>query len=111
MCTILIVDDNQDYLDLCRLGISYIFKDIKFTQIFTAGNPQDALKIYYENLPQYILTDYHMPAMSGKEFLDTIYKDSEVKKPIKAWIMSSDEVEDLGEIPFLPKKQILAGAN
>lgn len=111
MCSILVVDDNPDYLDLVKFGISKIFSDIQFTEIHMAENGEEALDLYKQHLPEYVLTDFNMPGMSGEEFLQAIFS-SDLRKPVKAWIMSNayDLVVDLEGVGFIPKSKLL-GSN
>lgn len=106
MCTIptiLIVEDNEDYLLLVQTRIKKLFNGT----ILTAKNGQEALEIYYRELPDYVLTDFCMPIMNGKFFLETIYKDKAVKKPRQAWLMSSENVEDTFEdFSFILKENL-----
>jgi CheY-like chemotaxis protein len=71
--------------------------------VYTANSGEEALEVYENYLPDYVITDYHMSGMTGKEFLEKIYSSS-LKKPLESWIMSSDKIDVEN---FIPKSQLV----
>jgi serine phosphatase RsbU (regulator of sigma subunit) len=66
---VLIIDDEAALL----LSIRAYLEDSGF-EVFSAQNGIDGLKAYAEHQPDLVLTDIHMPNMSGLEVLNTIAK-------------------------------------
>lgn len=62
MSVVLIVDDDQDFVTLCRVLLSRAGFDI-----LTAYNAESALRLIYEQPPDLILLDDMMPGMKGSE--------------------------------------------
>ncbi len=60
--TILVVDDNADYLEAARLIL-----EREGHQVFTATNGMDALAALRERPVDLLLLDYYMPGMTGEE--------------------------------------------
>ena len=70
---ILVVDDDQNMLQLL-----YTFLRDSY-RVTTATNGQEALDMIREKRPDLVLLDYLMPGMNGKETLEVIRTDEEVK--------------------------------
>ena len=70
---ILVVDDDQNMLQLL-----YTFLRDSY-RVTTATNGQEALDMIREKRPDLVLLDYLMPGMNGKETLEVIRKDEELK--------------------------------
>ena len=66
--TILIVDDNK----LVRTIISKYLDDMGFKEIFFAVNATEALTFLKHNQVDLLLSDIHMPVVSGLTLLKTI---------------------------------------
>lgn len=64
MAKILIVDDERTILELFR----YIFEDAGY-EVELAKNGLEALELLRAGIPDFIVLDVSMPAMSGKEFV------------------------------------------
>ena len=70
---ILVVDDDQNMLQLL-----YTFLRDSY-RVTTATNGQEALDMIREKRPDLVLLDYLMPGMNGKETLEVIRNDAELK--------------------------------
>ena len=70
---ILVVDDDQNMLQLL-----YTFLRDSY-RVTTVTNGQEALDAIRQEIPDLILLDYLMPGMNGKETLEIIRKDEELK--------------------------------
>jgi two-component system response regulator HupR/HoxA len=63
---LLIVDDEEKILE----SLTEIFKDRY--EVVTAGNPEEALKVFSERRPQLVLCDQRMPGKTGIAVNDQI---------------------------------------
>lgn len=70
---ILVVDDDQNMLQLL-----YTFLRDSY-RVTTVTNGQEALDAIRQEIPDLMLLDYLMPGMNGKETLEIIRKDEELK--------------------------------
>ena len=70
---IMVVDDDQNMLQLL-----YTFLRDSY-RVTTVTNGQEALDAIRQEIPDLILLDYLMPGMNGKETLEIIRKDEELK--------------------------------
>ena len=70
---ILVVDDDQNMLQLL-----YTFLRDSY-RVTTATNGQEALDMIREKRPDLVMLDYLMPGMNGKETLEVIRNDEELK--------------------------------
>ena len=70
---ILVVDDDQNMLQLL-----YTFLRDSY-RVTTVTNGQEALDAIRQEIPDLILLDYLMRGMNGKETLEIIRKDEELK--------------------------------
>ena len=68
MISILYVDDEPDFVDLCRI---YLEKQKDFT-IDSSNLATDALKKVAGATYDIIISDYQMPGMNGIEFLKNV---------------------------------------
>lgn len=102
--TILVVDDDR--------ASHIIVKNLigKKYNLIHAQEPQQAINILSEKKVDLILSDIHMPGMTGLEFLEAIKKDSE-KKDIPILLMTSlptvekeQKAMDLGAKDFIQKE-------
>lgn len=72
---ILIVDDDEGVIET----FEFVFTDEGYN-VFTALNPQEALKHFRENRIDVVLLDYNLPEMTGLEVLEKMQKmDPDVK--------------------------------
>ncbi|NUN69172.1 MAG: PAS domain S-box protein [Bacteroidetes bacterium] len=73
---VLVVDDQVGN----RLIISRFMKRIsEGSEIFFAETAKEALTMMATNVPDLIITDYHMPQMNGLEFLRAVRNDERTK--------------------------------
>lgn len=70
---ILVVDDDQNMLQLLY---SFLRDSYRVTMV---GNGKDALESLRKQKPDLMLLDYLMPEMNGKETLEIIRKDENLK--------------------------------
>lgn len=87
--TVLVVDDNQINLQLCKLQIQ------KFgLQVDTADSGAQAIELAASNNYQLVLMDIQMPDMNGQEATRVIRQMSQYKRvPIIAWTANACETE------------------
>lgn len=83
--TILIVDDNK----LVRKIIYKYLGDMGFEHIFFAENATAAMTFLKQNRVDLMLTDIHMPVVSGLTLLKTI-RNSAAFKQLKILVISSE---------------------
>ncbi len=68
---ILLVDDEQDIRDVLEISL----EDMGY-HIFSAGDGEQALKIFRKEIPPIVLTDIKMPGMDGIELLRHIKNEN-----------------------------------
>ncbi len=83
--TILIVDDNK----LVRKIINQYLGKMGFEEIFFAENATEAMTFLKQNQVDLLLTDIHMPVVSGLTLLKTI-RSSAAFKDLKVLVISSE---------------------
>ncbi len=83
--SILIVDDNK----LVRKILSKYLDDMGFEEVFFAGNATEALSFLRQNRIDLLLTDIHMPVVSGLTLLKTIRNTASLKE-LKVLVISSE---------------------
>lgn len=83
--TILIVDDNE----LVRKSLAAALVSNEIT-VETADDGKEGLKLALEKHPDIIVTDVHMPQLSGLEMIDKIRADEWGKK-VPILVMTIDE--------------------
>lgn len=66
--TILIVDDEKEYLNLLKS----ILEDEGYQNVLTLDNPHKVLRILQENKIDLILLDVYMPSLNGLDVLENI---------------------------------------
>lgn len=67
MVKILLVDDNQDFLDILKLGLSS-------HEVFLANNGLEGVEAYKRELPDVVVMDIKMPVMDGIKATKEIIK-------------------------------------
>ena len=67
MVKILLVDDNQDFLDILKLGLSS-------HEVMLANNGLEGLETYKKELPDVVVMDLKMPLMDGIKATKEIIK-------------------------------------
>ncbi len=82
---ILIVDDNK----LVRKIISKYLDSMGFEEVFFAENATEALTFLKQHQVDLLLTDIHMPIVSGLTLLKTI-RNSAAFKQLKVLVISSE---------------------
>jgi CheY-like chemotaxis protein len=98
MSTILLVDDEADFLDLYTEVL-----ELMDHRVLRAHDGQEALDIAHARHPDLVVTDWQMPHMSGVELCEQLVQDEELRDiPI---IMHSSETDPHapGVTTFLPK--------
>lgn len=102
--TVLLVDDEQDFLDPIAFWL-----ESKGYKIQTAGNGKIALDMIAQSVPDIILLDINMPVMNGIDCLQRI-RELHPHLPV---IMITAEIErlpslqELGISGFFPKEGTL----
>lgn len=103
-CTVLIVDDEDDILDLLR----YNLEKLGMT-IITARNGLEALEVIESRPPDLVVLDIMMPRMNGLEVCQYIRKYSKLKSVPILFLSARTEEEDhiqgldVGADSYLPK--------
>ncbi|KYC52538.1 MAG: acetoacetate metabolism regulatory protein AtoC [Candidatus Methanofastidiosum methylothiophilum] len=67
MVKILLVDDNQDFLDILKLGLSS-------HEVLLANNGLEGVEAYKRELPDVVVMDIKMPVMDGIKATKEIIK-------------------------------------
>src|SRR5687768_14736362 len=68
--TILVADDESHILNVVSLKL----RNAGF-RVLTASNGQEALELAQQNRPDLLITDYHMPLLSGLELCRRMKQD------------------------------------
>ncbi len=103
VCTVLIIDDEQETVDLLEHSLSQDFKIVK------AHNGIDGLSLAQDALPDIIICDLMMPKMDGMEFLSHIKSDKKTAHipvlMLTAKTFEEDKIAafDLGADAYLTK--------
>ncbi|HET9741629.1 MAG TPA: response regulator [Terriglobales bacterium] len=106
---VLIVDDNPMIVNLLQQAI------VPFAAVETYSNGAEALLRVVEDAPDLIISDYHMPGISGRQLVDKIRsRPSTAKMPAiliatrgeitEQLRAAQDQFEDLIEKPFFAKE-------
>lgn len=99
-CSVLVVEDDDDI----RSALVDLLESEGY-KTEAAVNGQDALeKLTHMDKPCLVLLDMMMPIMNGRQFLDTVMKDSKLA-PIPVLIVSAvaDKANTEGAVGFLKK--------
>lgn len=115
---VLVVDDSPT----AQRHISKVLNNIGLSDLFFAGNGQQALDVLAEHPVNLIVSDYNMPVMDGAAFVEAVRRSSEFKD-IPVMMVTSEQdgaklngvrqsgVSALVDKPFdiIAVKQILMG--
>lgn len=71
---VLVVDDNQDFLEFMRSQLSEIYN------VETASNGREALRMVRKHRPDIILSDVQMPEMDGNELCRVLKADPKTER-------------------------------
>ena len=106
----LVVDDESP----CRLFHKKLLESIGFDPVDTAASGRDALAAIQQHDYQFLLTDLHMPGMSGIELLTEVYR-LVGRQGLSAIVVSSDACKGnkelaiaQGAIDLVPKPLLTA---
>jgi len=92
--TLLIVDDSPSIRQLVKNTVS---AGNLFTNIFEAENGMEALKIFFQNKVDFVVTDVMMPKVDGYKFISAI-KESEGGKDCPVIMLSASRKEIVDKI-------------
>ena len=103
--SILIAEDNKDFVELLRERIQGFDKQI---EIIETSNGYEALDKLRERQFDLLITDFHMPIMNGMELVKSIKSIPENLRPknvimLSAFLEIGEPTEDLSFVRFLPK--------
>jgi DNA-binding NtrC family response regulator len=74
MIHILHVDDDPDHLDITRINLTRLTKDIEVNGVTSA---EEALEVLEKQSFDCILSDYKLPEMSGLDLLKWVRRESQ----------------------------------
>ena len=86
----LVVDDSE----IIRKVARQLLKDMAF-ETSEAENGQEALERCNERMPDAILLDWHMPVMSGIEFLSSLRMQQNGDKPVVFYCTTENDAVDI----------------
>jgi CheY-like chemotaxis protein len=103
--SILIAEDNSDFVELLRERIKGFDKNI---EIVESNNGYEALDKLRERQFDLLITDFHMPIMNGMELVKSIKSVPENRRPknvimLSAFLEPGEPTSDLSFVRFLPK--------
>ena len=116
--SILIVDDESNQ----RLMVEEALRALAFDwSISTAGSGQEALDALMLDIPDLIITDYHMPSMNGLELIRIVRARQIMSRIILMTAYSSAELYDEAQrlhvdhyltkpVPLLDLRRLAAAA-
>ena len=90
---ILIVDDDQDFLQL----LTFDFKKSNYT-VITANNGEEGLEKAKAEKPRVIVLDIKMPKMDGYTFVRRLKKDPELKDIPLIVLTSYEPMKDMFQL-------------
>ena len=92
--TLLYAEDDVE----TRENYAYVLKSF-FSEVYTAGDGEEALALYHEKNPDMLLLDVSMPLLDGLE-LTKIIRKTDLKTPIAILTAHSDQAKLLKAIPL-----------
>lgn len=105
MYSILIAEDNFDFIDLLKERIKGFDKSILISE---AANGYEALDKIREKKYDLLITDFNMPVMNGMELVKSLKSIEEENRPgnvimLSAFLEPGEPSSDLSFVRFLPK--------
>jgi len=103
--SILIAEDNFDFVDLLKERIKGFDKSILISE---AANGYEALDKIREKKYDLLITDFNMPVMNGMELVKSLKSIGEERRPsnvimLSAFLEPGEPAPDLSFVRFLPK--------
>ncbi len=86
----LVVDDS----DVIRKVAKRILEDLYFTST-EAENGQEALERCRRAMPDVILVDWHMPVMSGIDFVKALRASPQGREPVVLYCTTENDPDDI----------------
>ena len=99
----LIVDDDKSIVEAVTIGLQFQWQD---AEVYSAGNGEEGLRMFFDRSPDVTLLDVNMPYMSGFEVLQRIREVSDA--PVLMLTAKGDEMSkvkglELGADDYLVK--------
>ena len=88
----LIVDDS----DVIRKVARRVLEDMNYL-VLEADSGQAALEQCARAMPEIILLDWHMPGMSGHEFLAALKANPSEQRPVVVYCTTDNDPQDLSK--------------
>jgi two-component system response regulator DesR len=105
--TIIVVDDEPDFLELCRERFR---RDARLQMVGTAGDAAEALALAEQHRPNVAIVDVYMPGIDGYEIarrLRTLLPDTRViMTSADSRVYYQAEVRSVGALAFIDKKDL-----
>ncbi len=90
-CKILIVDDSPILRRAAKKAV--LQAGIDESEIFEAGNGEEALGVASTNPIDLVLLDLNMPVMSGLEFMEKVHASPELSAKFNVIVVSTESNE------------------
>lgn len=97
MAMVLVVDDEPDYRFLLRMLLRG--QDV---EVLEAPNGQQALEVIRDQVPDLVITDLHMPVMTGAELVERL-RAEERTATVRVMVWSADPDRSLPVDAIVPK--------
>lgn len=98
MCTILLVDDEQELLELYTEVLEQMDH-----RVITAHDGSEALRLAHTRRPDLVVTDFQMPRMDGVELCEHLLQDEELHDVPVIMHSAAADPHAPGVQAFLPK--------
>jgi CheY-like chemotaxis protein len=98
MCTILLVDDEPELLELYTEVLEQMDH-----RVITAHNGSEALELAHSRRPDLVVTDWQMPRMDGVELCERLVQDEELHDVPVIMHSAASDPHAPGVQAFLPK--------